>query len=79
MSAGIELRRLFPGITDGARARELAREGPPLGERPVRIDDQAWPCRIRPRGWFCPLCPRPFLHGPKSRRHHRRKLQLEEQ
>ena len=25
MSAGIELRRLFPGITDGARAREMAR------------------------------------------------------
>ena len=23
--AGIELRRLFPGITDGARAREMAR------------------------------------------------------
>ncbi len=25
LSAGIELRRLFPGITDGARAREMAR------------------------------------------------------
>ena len=25
MSAGIELRRLFPGITDGAKAREMAR------------------------------------------------------
>ena len=25
MSAGVELRRLFPGITDGARAREMAR------------------------------------------------------
>jgi hypothetical protein len=25
MSAGIELCRLFPGITDGARAREMAR------------------------------------------------------
>ena len=25
LSAGIELRRLFPGITDGARARKMAR------------------------------------------------------
>jgi hypothetical protein len=25
LSAGIEVRRLFPGITDGARAREMAR------------------------------------------------------
>ena len=25
LSAGIELRRLFPGITDGAKAREMAR------------------------------------------------------
>ena len=25
LSAGVELRRLFPGITDGARARQLAR------------------------------------------------------
>jgi hypothetical protein len=25
LSAGVELRRLFPGITDGARAREMAR------------------------------------------------------
>jgi hypothetical protein len=25
MSAGIELRRLFPGITDGLKAREMAR------------------------------------------------------
>ena len=25
LSAGIELRRLFPGITDDARAREMAR------------------------------------------------------
>ena len=25
LSAGIELRRLFPGITNGAKARELAR------------------------------------------------------
>ena len=24
LSAGIELRRLFPGITDGVRAREMA-------------------------------------------------------
>ena len=26
LSAGVELRRLFPGITDGAEAREMARE-----------------------------------------------------
>ena len=25
LSAGIELRRLFPGITDGVKAREMAR------------------------------------------------------
>jgi hypothetical protein len=25
LSVGVELRRLFPGITDGARAREMAR------------------------------------------------------
>jgi hypothetical protein len=25
LSAGSELRRLFPGITDGAKAREMAR------------------------------------------------------
>ena len=25
MSAGVELRRLFPGITDGAKARQMAR------------------------------------------------------
>ena len=25
LSASVELRRLFPGITDGARAREMAR------------------------------------------------------
>jgi hypothetical protein len=25
LSAGAELRRLFPGITDGAKARQLAR------------------------------------------------------
>jgi hypothetical protein len=25
LSAGIELRRLFPGMTDGAKARDLAR------------------------------------------------------
>ena len=25
LSAGIELRRLLPGITDGAKAREMAR------------------------------------------------------
>ncbi len=25
LSAGIEVRRLFPGITDGAKARECAR------------------------------------------------------
>ncbi len=25
LSAGVELRRLFPGITDGVKAREMAR------------------------------------------------------
>ncbi len=25
LSAGVELRRLFPGITDGAKARDMAR------------------------------------------------------
>jgi hypothetical protein len=25
LSAGVELRRIFPGITDAARAREMAR------------------------------------------------------
>ena len=40
MSAGTELRRLFPGITDGARAREMARViagwRPVLETRPLR-------------------------------------------
>ena len=42
MSAGIELRRLFPGITDGVKARQMARviagwrpvsDAPPSAER----------------------------------------------
>ncbi len=40
MSAGIELRRLFPGITDGARAREMARviaDWRPLPVSPERV------------------------------------------
>ena len=40
LSAGIELRRLFPGITDGVRAREMARViagwEPVLETRPLR-------------------------------------------
>ena len=40
MSAGIELRRLFPGIANGAKARELARViagwKPVLETRPLR-------------------------------------------
>jgi hypothetical protein len=39
MSAAIELRRLFPGITDNARARECARSiagWHPLPPQPVK-------------------------------------------
>ena len=41
LSAGIELRRLFPGIADGAKAREMARviagwKPLPAGQRPSR-------------------------------------------
>ncbi len=35
LSAGVELRRLFPGITDGAKAREMARAI--AGWRPLPI------------------------------------------
>jgi hypothetical protein len=34
LSAGIELRRLFPGITDGARPKEMARVTPGGRRRP---------------------------------------------
>ena len=39
MSAGIELRRLFPGITDGTKAREIARviaRWRPIAEKPSK-------------------------------------------
>jgi hypothetical protein len=45
LSAAIELRRLFPGITDNVQARECARAiagWKPLPVKPVR--------RLRPRG-----------------------------
>jgi hypothetical protein len=47
LSAAIELRRLFPGITDNARARECARTiagWTPLPAPPVKV------VRLRPRG-----------------------------
>jgi len=36
LSAAIELRHRFPGITDNARAREQARSGPPRAPRRAR-------------------------------------------
>jgi hypothetical protein len=36
LSAGIELRRLFPGMTDGAKARDLARMIAGWGPLPVK-------------------------------------------
>jgi hypothetical protein len=47
LSAAIELRRLFPGVTDNARARECARSiagWTPLPAAPAKV------IRLRPRG-----------------------------
>jgi hypothetical protein len=47
LSAAIELRRLFPGITDNATARECARSiagWTPLPAAPPKV------IRLRPRG-----------------------------
>jgi hypothetical protein len=49
LSAAIELRRLFPGITDNARARECARTIagwtplPPQPVKPRRVSRRARP------------------------------------
>ena len=47
LSAAMEVRRLFPGITDNARARECARSiagWTPLPAAPAKV------IRLRPRG-----------------------------
>ena len=47
LSAAIEVRRLFPGITDNAKARECARTiagWTPLPSAPAKV------IRLRPRG-----------------------------
>jgi hypothetical protein len=47
LSAAIELRRLFPGVTDNVRARECARSiagWTPLPAAPAKV------IRLRPRG-----------------------------
>jgi hypothetical protein len=46
-AAAVELRRLFPGITDNAEARECARtiaawKPLPVKRRPVRLPDKGW-------------------------------------
>jgi hypothetical protein len=47
LSAAIELRRLFPGVTDNAKARECARTI--AGWTPLRAAP-AKAIRLRPRG-----------------------------
>ena len=53
LSAAVELRRLFPGITDNVQARECARTiagWKPLPARPVRrsLPDRGRPGRANP-------------------------------
>ena len=49
LSAGIELRRLFPGITDDARAREMARVIAGWKPLPALDDRRHRPGRVRAR------------------------------
>jgi hypothetical protein len=51
LSAAVELRRLFPGVTDNAEARECVRAiaaWKPLPERPRRV--RLHPGKTRPPG-----------------------------